>query len=505
MASANDESPQLLVSIALTGAVVLVIEVAGMRLLAPYFGNTIFTTTSVLSTVLLALSIGYYVGGIWADRYPSPQRFYWYIVFAALAVAASNVLGVLILPALSSSLPVTIGPLVAALLLFGVPAVILGALSPFAIRLLQTGDARTAGRVAGRVFFFSTLGSISGSLISGYWLVPQYSLPMIFAGASTMLFVIGLLGVWRREGSARWRIVALFLVLLVLLVVQVSANQFAGPNVRFVKNGYYELLRVLELEWNGRPALALMQDRSVSSVAYTESAALASDYTQYAALAAVPLKGRSDPRALVVGAGAYLVPKYLIETFPELVVDVVDIEPELRLIGQQYFGVPDDERIRDVVADGRQFLRRTNERYAFIFLDAFQTLYSIPSHLTTSEFFALVRNRLDTDGIIMMNVIGSRDTSQSTVVLSVVNTLRTVFSEVRVFAVRGPDPGVVQNYILVAGNAPLADSTASTEVVGVRELLAHEVKLTPNDLANQRVLTDAFAPVEWMSVRAIVR
>ena len=164
----------------LTGASVLVVEVLAVRVLSPYYGNTIFTVSSVISVVLFALSLGYYVGGIAADRRPTLQWFFGLILSSGLVLLLFYFLGTLALPALSESLSIEVGPLVSAALLFLLPALLLGMLSPYAVKLQSLHfPNQGVGSVAGTIFFWSTLGSITGSLLAGFVLIPNVGIDRV--------------------------------------------------------------------------------------------------------------------------------------------------------------------------------------------------------------------------------------------------------------------------------------------------------------------------------------
>ena len=177
----------------LTGACVLVIEVVATRILSPYFGNTIFTVSSVISVVLLALSAGYYLGGKLADRFPTEKFFYSIILASGLSVILLQFLMLFFLPVIGYALPITGGPLVSAVFLFFLPSFLLGTLSPFAVKLQgQYFPEKGLGSIAGEIFFWSTLGSIFGSLLAGFVLIPRFGINNIISAIAAVLVVLGL-------------------------------------------------------------------------------------------------------------------------------------------------------------------------------------------------------------------------------------------------------------------------------------------------------------------------
>src|SRR6266545_3862461 len=177
-----------------TGACVLVIEIVATRILAPYFGNTIYSVSSVISVVLAALSVGYWIGGRLADRYPLKKLFFMIITFSGVTVLCLEYMQTTLLPTLGYTLPLTIGPLIMSCLLFFIPSFVLGTLSPFAIALRkQEAKGQGVGTTAGEMFFFSTVGSIVGSLLAGFVLIPLFGIKSIIVGVGIVLFLLGLI------------------------------------------------------------------------------------------------------------------------------------------------------------------------------------------------------------------------------------------------------------------------------------------------------------------------
>lgn len=176
----------------LTGACVLVIEVVATRILSPYFGNTIFTVSSVISIVLAALSVGYYAGGKLADAYPTEKVFYSIIFMSGLGVVFLHLLTMYLLPLIGYKLSIISGPIVSAMLLFFLPSLLLGTLSPFAIKLQEKNfPQKGIGSISGEMFFWSTLGSIFGSLFTGFVLIPKFGISQIVISVAIVLIVLG--------------------------------------------------------------------------------------------------------------------------------------------------------------------------------------------------------------------------------------------------------------------------------------------------------------------------
>lgn len=178
----------------ISGAAVLIIEVTATRILAPYFGNTLFTISSIIGIVLGALSLGYYFGGALADRYPKFSIFFFLIFIAGIFSFLIQIFSKTILPAIGYSLDMKSGPPIASLILFFIPSLILGMMSPFAIKL-KTLELKEVGKISGKVFFWSTLGSIAGSFLAGFFLIPHLGISKVIIYTASLLAFIGLLGI----------------------------------------------------------------------------------------------------------------------------------------------------------------------------------------------------------------------------------------------------------------------------------------------------------------------
>lgn len=492
----------------LTGAAVLAVEVLAVRLLAPFFGNTVYSFSSVVSVVLAALSLGYWHGGRLADRAPSERTFFLFVGGAGMATLLVEVLAAVVLP-LTSVIGIAFGPLVAASLLFAGPSYLFGALSPYAVKLSSLeAPERGVGRVSGDVFFASTCGSILGSLLSGFVLIPHVGVVPSMLGIGCAVTLLGLLGVWRSG-------VSVSLVLLVLASLGVltygaygiaeSLQRFSLPlgTVRYVEDGTYERIAVVDTDALGTllPGRVLLLDRTLSSGVTLPERDLLFPYTTYYRLYRIATHAPS--RMLVLGAGSGTVAEMLHRDVPEVPIDLVDIEPKLLSVAHTYFSLSETPEIAFRVADGRRFLRTATDTYDFIFSDMYATLYAVPWHVSTREYYELLRARLAPGGVYVGNYIARSVHEDRSYLWAVVRTLRSVFGEVAVFAVTDSvASSTVQNFMLLAS----ADSALVgdvDEVLRADDMLApfaaHLVAYDPSGLARYPIFTDSYAPVELYS------
>ena len=470
----------------LTGACSLVVEIAAMRILAPYFGNTIFTTSSVIGVVLGALSLGYFFGGRWSEKTKGEHVFYAVIALAGAAVVAVKIISGVLLPAFGYKLDIVVGPLIFSLVLFFIPSALLGAVSPLGIKLhTMVNPKKGVGAVAGEIFFWSTAGSIAGSLLAGFVLVPFWGVGRIIIGTGAGLLLLGAAGL---SGARRMATLA-----LAGAAILAGRWQFVPEGAVYDRDGVYGRITIVDRVLEGKPVRYLIQDRNAMSGMFLDSDEDVFAYSKYFSLyRSIKPEVR---RAVFLGGGAYTLPKELLKEQKKVTIDVVEVEPDLARLAEKYFRVPWDPRLTSHVRDGRRFLEETSSLYDLIFGDVYQSLSSIPAHMTTEEFFKLVRERLSPGGVVMVNVIGNLTPAYPSFTFSEIKTFRRVFANSFFVAVESPDALTTQNMIFVGVNGTLG------KPVDVGDKM---VDMGKYDLEKYPVLTDDYSPVEYLTAKMLV-
>ena len=360
----------------------------------------------MISIILAALSLGYYFGGKLADRKPYLNIFYGIILTSGFSVFLLEILMLTLLPYIGYQLNIISGPLICSLILFFVPSLLLGMLSPYAITILEKKLPKTGiGSISGSVYFWSTLGSILGSLLAGFFLIPTFGVHQIIFSVGVLLVTIGLLGL--HFSGLKKNLIFKFIFLAFILMAQVFTlivfNRRA--DAVYEHDGVYERLTIFDGEYKERPTRFFMQDRSNSGAMFLDSDDLVYDYTKYYLL--YKLFNPEVKNALAIGGGAYSVPKAFLKEFPEAQIDVVEIEPTLYALAKKYLNLQSDPRLTNYVKDGRRFLHDTKKNYDLIYSDIYYSIYSLPTHCTTREFFEVARDRLTKDGVFVANIIGN--------------------------------------------------------------------------------------------------
>lgn len=502
----------ILLSVTLTGMAVLIVEITATRMLAPFFGNSIFTLSSVIGIVLAALGLGYYAGGVLADRRPSERWFFLIIVVAGFLVLLLQLLNALVLPRVAYRLSLINGPLWVSLLMFFLPALFLAMLSPFAITLLHVRRAAGGvGNASGLVFFWSTLGSIAGSLATGFVLIPLWGIGDIIIGVGSSLVLLGAAGLLATRSLPGSVAVGLALLGLICGGALRQAATLEAQGVVFAADGLYERIVIRDIPVQGRPARVLLQDRNVSGGLHLDDGSMAFAYTKYFDL--YRLFTPELRRALAIGGGAYNVPRAILRDSPRAIVDVAEIDPSLHALAQRYFALPEDARLRNHVIDGRRFLHETGERYDLIFSDAYRSFISAPPQFATREFFSLARSRLAADGVLIANFYGSLAPDARATIYAVLRTMRSVFPQVYVIATVDPASEALQNFIFIGHNASDPRRRVDLRQAGaaafaypvLKEIGTRELRPAEARVALYPLLTDDFAPLEYYAASAIRR
>jgi predicted membrane-bound spermidine synthase len=379
----------------------LATEITASRLLAPYFGSSTIVWANLIGIVLAALALGYWLGGRLADRRPQPALLGSIVLAGAVFVAAipfvaKPFLDLTVEGLDDASAGAVIGSFVAVLLLCAPPVVLLGMVSPFAIRL-AVSSIETAGAVAGRLYALSTAGSLLGTFLPALVLIPAIGTQRTFLVVAALLAVSAcfLLGV-------RYLVVAAALAALIALPPGAVKAQ---EGLLHEETSYHQYIQVVERD-DGRRLLYLNEGVAVHSVWRPDSVLTGGVWDAFLALP--PLLGRPLERVAILGNAAGTTARALGVYYPDAEIDGVELDPAVSGVGRRYFGLEDNPRLTVHDADARPFLRRTDQRYDLIVVDAYHQPY-VPFYLATREFFGLVRERLAPGGIVALNVAAVPD------------------------------------------------------------------------------------------------
>jgi predicted membrane-bound spermidine synthase len=486
-------------------------EIAAVRLLAPYFGASTIVWANTIGIVLVALSVGYWLGGRLADRHPNMRALCMTALAAAVLLAAvpfvaDPLLDVAVDALDEISAGAFIGSLLAVLVLVAIPVLLLGTVSPWAIRL-GVQSVEEAGTVAGRLYALSTAGSLVGTLLSALLLIPLVGTRrtfLIFALAIAVVAVLGLRPV------RRWALAPALIALLIALPVgTLKAKTEDGGRVIHEAETEYQYARVVEYP-DGTRTLELNEGQAQHSICEAEcdagprgprrpSSVLTGDVWDGHLVDYFAARRAQAPRRVaILGNAAGTTSRAYEEFFPSTRVDGVEIDAELSEIGRRWFDM-NNPRLHLYHEDARPFLRRIDARYDVISVDAYRQPY-IPFYLTTVEFFETVRDRLAPGGVLIVNVGHPEGQDGLEKVLSA--TISEVFPELM------RDPIEDTNTLLVASRAPLSASRLLSAVpdlpLALRPIAVAAAGRLERPLEGGDVYTDDKAPVEWLIDKSII-
>jgi spermidine synthase len=511
----------------------LVIELVAGRIMAPYVGVSLYTWTSIIGVVLAGISIGAYLGGRIADRYPRSSTLGWLLFLSGLGAFSISPLTNLIGGAQFQTSLMTRILLITAFIFF-VPSCLLGMISPVVVKL-TLNNLEKAGNVVGKIYAFSTLGSILGTFATGFYLIS-------WMGTRSILLTMGIIlvisaipfgGFFRRKKALALLLLFLFLsFFLPILGLRVYAvthpAEFSFPSspidsikafyeygfkypfeegTRFFKESDYYTIKVKKSVSgnNGNPLESLVLDHLIHS--YTDlNDPLYIEYEYiriYEEMVRWQAKKRGSFRTLFLGGGGYTFPRFIEAKYPKAEIHVVEIDPEITRVAQKHLGVSENTRIRSFNEDGRWFVMNCKEKgsYDFIFGDAFNDL-SIPYHLTTKEFAVQMKGLLKPDGVLLANVIDSF--KKGAFMPSYIRTLEEVFGKGNIHLVTltsDYDHIGISTFVVVASPQKLdMDDFIRTVRRKGGEMTSHVMSQDQlQDYLEERysvILTDDYVPVD---------
>jgi spermidine synthase len=478
------------------GIATLGAEIAAARLMAPFFGASTIVWANTIAIVLVALSIGYWFGGRMADRHPTLRALCGTVLaasvlFAAIPFVADPFLSLSVDAFDSYSIGAFAGSLFGVLVLVAVPVLMMGATSPWAIRL-KMHAVEDSGQMAGRMYAISTVGSLLGTFAAALLLIPLVGTQRTFLIFALITSTVAALGLPRR-----YLLVPAAVAALIFIPVGTVKDADDGVVIHEADTEY-QYARVVELP-DGERHLELNEGLAVHSVYRPDTVLTGNVWDGYLI---EPFSVRDEPpaRIAILGNGAGTTARAYAEYFPNTLIDGVEIDGELHEIGKRWFGLRERPQLKLYTEDARPFLRRIDARYDAIFVDAYRQPY-IPFYLTTVEFFDLAREKLNPGGVLVVNVGHPEGSDELEKVLSA--TVGEVFPHV------ARDPLEDVNTLLVAAEEPpTADNlreVASSLPADLRPLALNTASRLAPALRGGEVYTDDHAPVEWLIDASIVQ
>ncbi len=493
------------------GALIMALEMIGSRFLTPFFGNSVFTWASIISMVLLALAIGYFVGGSMAEKRPD-------ILFVANIVLLASFL-MLLIPFYFEDFfkfiykqigDIKLGGFIGAVSILFLPLSLLGIYSPYSVKLaMKHSDA--PGKISGTIYAISTIGSIIGTIGVTFWLIPHIGSKSIVVALSFIGFLsaVTLTFLHFNEKEARSKattitITALITYFLFFIVVvylpeikhTLGIKDFQSKYIKEeVESNYNHIIIKQKGEYVTMSFTRYKSKYTESKINIFNDNELPVSYTQLMPLGVV--YAPDARKLLMIGFGGGMICKYIHKHFPEIDITGVELDNKVVEMSKKYFKLSEDNKLKVIVEDGRLFLNDTEEKYEIIMVDAYKGGY-IPFHLCTKEFYELVSTRLSGNSCMVLNLH-----SGSKLYPEIVKTVKAVFSNIDIYALESSGNVVLIAYQNKKKNQRELEQTA--ELIQSK----HDLYYNLNKLLKQKtnyqlpgklnVLTDDFAPINYLN------
>ena len=487
-----------------SGMSVMAVELGASRLLAPYFSSSQIVWTIVIGTIMIAMALGNIYGGKSADKNPNPDKLYGRIIISAIWIALIPVVGKYIILGVSALLIFTvnsnfliIAAFAACMLIFVFPLFLLGTVTP-SLAKYSVENLEESGKVIGTLGAYNTIGSIIGTFVPTFITIPAVGTSFTFLIFSGILLVLsGIYFISARRGARRLIVSG---ILLVLCCVLGHSQSFAfwENDLTYEGESIYNYLQVKE---NNRSVILSTNVLFGVQSVYMKEDGLTGMYYDYAMAAPLMVEDKelSDMNVLILGMGTGTYATQCKKYYGDMSIEGVEIDGKITNLSRRYFALPDSVKV--TTYDGRAYLNADKETYDVIMVDAYQDI-TIPFQMSSVEFFTLVKEHLNENGVMVVNM-NMRGTEEGSINEYLSDTIASVFSTVKTVDVNGS----TNRELFASDNADmLAVMKANTENLASQDLkrLMNYVSLSMEDYrAGDYLMTDDKAPVELLGMRVI--
>lgn len=481
-----------------SGAAVMAMELIISRILTPVFGSSTYTWGSLIGLVLTGLSLGYFLGGRIADKDPKFKKICAIIFSAGLYIVFIPFIAPGVLGFTLTALPQNqFSSLFATFILVFFPTTLLGFVSPYVIKL-GTEALHKVGNISGTLYSISTAGSIFGTFLTIFVLIPTMDVRTVLFGVGVVLMIMSLLGLKTAP--------KIITVAVIIILFTPSSSLVTGfmPHIGTLvieKETPYSHLDVVDSDNTRTMYLNGLRHSQMDKDNPND---LLLTYSKYFHLG--QLFNPQLEKILFVGGGGFSGPKNFLETYPDSLIDVVEIDPDVIEAAKTYFFLKDNPRLKIFNEDARTFLMDSDKKYDLIILDAYAADY-VPFHLLTQEYFQILNDHLEPGGVVVSNLIGSLEGDTSDLPRSVYKTMKNSFPTVYVFTTNEVRIGNIQNLIFVATQDKVQFDRIDLESLSYQNKannLLSDINYLENYYPsgmrtdNVSILTDDFSPVEIM-------
>ena len=476
------------ITVFLCGALGMVLELVAARILSPYVGSSNLIWTTIIGIMLTSMSIGYWLGGKIADKRPDINLLSFFILIGAFFTSIIPILETALVKPLSEVMnELVIIAIICSTIVFGIPSFILAMVSPFAVKL-EDKNHEEIGKTSGKISSLSTIGSIVGTFVAGFLLIPNLGVRTLILIITITLIILSF--VMFNKKNIKYSI-CMFLCLLTLI----GLNYYG--KVLFDKNNP-DIIKDVDSEYSriwiknipvGEISYKTMEvDTGLESYINKDTNEMGARYLYYYDL--FDYYNKDAKSTLMIGGAAYTYPTYYLNKYQEKTIDVAEIDEKMTELAIEEFDLDiENPRLKIYHQDGRSFLNNTKNKYDTILIDAFKGL-NAPFELTTYEALTKAKNALNDNGMVITNIISSLEGEDEEFIKYEYATYKAVFDDVKLFKVRDTEKTESQNLILIGfKNGKNINEEKYEEY---KNLLEMEITDFTSD---REIVTDHFAPI----------
>ena len=472
----------------LSGAIGMGLELIAARVLSPYVGSSNVVWTSIIGIILVSMSLGYWLGGKKADKEASGNVLSRLLLGSALFTSIIPLLETIVVKEFAGIVSnLIVAAILCAIIVFSIPSFILAMISPFAVKMKSMQETEI-GSLSGRISSLSTIGSITGTFLMGFVLIPNIGVTNINIGITILLVVMSILA--RDDINKKYILstISLVVVMIILMFIGKWVFKLANPEILVDTDSQYSRIWVKQINTSKTTYKTLQVDTGLESYIDTETGEMGAMYLRYYDL--FEYLNKDAKSTLMIGGAAYTYPIHYLQKYEDKTIDVVEIDEKMTQIAEEQFGLnAKDERLKIYTQDGRSYLNYSENKYDTILIDAFKGL-NAPFELTTYEALVHAKNMLNDNGIVLTNIISSLEGEDADFIKYEYATYKAVFDDVKIFQVQDRDYTESQNLILVGikGNPQINEDKYEE----YKNYLNMEIT---NFKTDKNIVTDDFAPI----------
>ena len=472
----------------LSGAIGMGLELIAARVLSPYVGSSNVVWTSIIGIILVSMSLGYWIGGKRADKEANGNVLSRLLLGSALFTSIIPLLETIVVREFAGIVSnLIVAAILCAIIVFSIPSFILAMISPFAVKMKSMQETEI-GSLSGRISSLSTIGSITGTFLMGFVLIPNIGVTNINIGITILLVVMSILA--RDDINKKYILstISLVVVMIILMFIGKWVFKLANPEILVDTDSQYSRIWVKQVNTAKTTYKTLQVDTGLESYIDTETGEMGAMYLRYYDL--FEYLNKDAKSTLMIGGAAYTYPIHYLQKYQDKTIDVVEIDEKMTQIAEEQFGLnAKDERLKIYTQDGRSYLNYSENKYDTILIDAFKGL-NAPFELTTYEALVHAKNMLNDNGIVLTNIISSLEGEDTDFIEYEYATYKAVFDDVKIFQVQDRDYTESQNLILVGikGNPKINEDKYEE----YKNYLNMEIT---NFKTDKNIVTDDFAPI----------